>query len=211
MSTTRWDNREHCDYCGRDGHNKEGCFKRIGYPKWWPGKGKQDSIRPEAGCGESDPNVSPLPNLNSEQYHALLRYLAEKENKEDDWILDSGCTEYITQYAEWLDKRRASTSEPSVLIPNGESVPVSGKGNSRLPNGIIIKDVLHVPKFKCNILSVSKLSREHQCSITFYPDFCFMQDLRSRELIGAGKCISGLYRIKAWQSERCAMVVTVGV
>lgn len=24
---------EHCDFCGRDGHNPEGCFKRIRYPE----------------------------------------------------------------------------------------------------------------------------------------------------------------------------------
>ena len=29
---------EHCDFCGKDGHNRDGCFKRIGYPEWWPGK-----------------------------------------------------------------------------------------------------------------------------------------------------------------------------
>ncbi|XP_022008139.1 uncharacterized protein LOC110907465 [Helianthus annuus] len=31
---------EHCDYCGKDGHVQEGCFKKIGYPKWCPGKAK---------------------------------------------------------------------------------------------------------------------------------------------------------------------------
>ncbi|XP_076937080.1 uncharacterized protein LOC143604510, partial [Bidens hawaiensis] len=27
---------EHCTLCGRDGHKKDECFKRIGYPEWWP-------------------------------------------------------------------------------------------------------------------------------------------------------------------------------
>jgi hypothetical protein len=30
------DHQEHCPVCGRDGHKKEGCFKVIGYPDWWP-------------------------------------------------------------------------------------------------------------------------------------------------------------------------------
>nr|KAJ0191665.1 hypothetical protein LSAT_V11C800396200 [Lactuca sativa] len=31
---------ERCGFCGKDGHHRDGCFKRIGYPKWLPGKGK---------------------------------------------------------------------------------------------------------------------------------------------------------------------------
>ncbi|GJS88300.1 putative RNA-directed DNA polymerase [Tanacetum coccineum] len=31
-----------CTNCGKDGHNRDGCFELIGYPDWWPGKGKQD-------------------------------------------------------------------------------------------------------------------------------------------------------------------------
>ncbi|XP_076918038.1 uncharacterized protein LOC143578300 [Bidens hawaiensis] len=103
---------------------------------------------------------------------------SQKENKEDDWILDSGCTEYITQYTEWLDKRRASTSEPPVLIPNGESVPVTGKGNSRLPNGIIIKDVLHVPKFKYRI---DKLENEKLFS---FPPWYYEEVAREESTYG---------------------------
>ncbi|XP_076884931.1 uncharacterized protein LOC143534303 [Bidens hawaiensis] len=33
---------ERIEHCGKDGHKKEGCFKLIGYPEWWLGKGKQE-------------------------------------------------------------------------------------------------------------------------------------------------------------------------
>ncbi|XP_024969266.1 uncharacterized protein LOC112508757 [Cynara cardunculus var. scolymus] len=36
------DEVENCTFCGRTRHNKDGCFKRIGYPEWWPGKGKKE-------------------------------------------------------------------------------------------------------------------------------------------------------------------------
>ncbi|KAD3336234.1 hypothetical protein E3N88_31753 [Mikania micrantha] len=38
----------HCDFCGRDGHTRDGCFKRIGYPEWWPGKNKREKGKPKA-------------------------------------------------------------------------------------------------------------------------------------------------------------------
>ncbi|GKE03897.1 secreted RxLR effector protein 161-like protein [Tanacetum coccineum] len=31
--------KEHCTFCGKDGHNEDGCFRLIGYPDWWPRKG----------------------------------------------------------------------------------------------------------------------------------------------------------------------------
>ncbi|GJY32387.1 sodium/calcium exchanger NCL1-like protein, partial [Tanacetum coccineum] len=65
------------------------------------------------------------------------------------------------------------------LLPLG--LPVEGRGECALPSGAIIKDVLHVPKFKCNLLSVSRLSKELQCAVTFFPEFCIMQDLYSHD------------------------------
>ncbi|GJT33906.1 putative reverse transcriptase, RNA-dependent DNA polymerase, LTR copia-type gag-polypeptide [Tanacetum coccineum] len=38
--------KEHCTFCGKDGHNEDGCFRLIGYPDWWPGKGRQEKQRP---------------------------------------------------------------------------------------------------------------------------------------------------------------------
>ncbi|GJW99595.1 putative RNA-directed DNA polymerase [Tanacetum coccineum] len=158
-----------------------------------------------------DPNSSPIPGLNSEQYCALLRYIAKKNSSKDEplpeanmackdredngWIVDSGCTEHITHRAEWLENKMASTLEPLVMIPNGNSIPVEGKGICHLPNGTTIKGVLHVPRFRCNLLSVSHLSKDHQCSVTFFPDFCFMQDLHSRELIGMGDRLVDFHKL----------------
>ncbi|KAM0024146.1 putative transcription factor interactor and regulator CCHC(Zn) family [Helianthus debilis subsp. tardiflorus] len=41
---------EHCFFCGKDGHNRDGCFKRIRYPEWWPGKGKTEKEKAMVGC-----------------------------------------------------------------------------------------------------------------------------------------------------------------
>ncbi|GJY40837.1 zinc finger, CCHC-type containing protein [Tanacetum coccineum] len=80
--------------------------------------------------------------------------------------------------------------------------------NVASPSGAIVKDVLHVPKFKCNLLSVSRLSKELQCAVTFFPEFCIMQDLYSRTLIGAGDCEDGLYKMGMFENNRHAMMTT---
>lgn len=213
----------HCDHGGKGGHTRDGCSKRVGYPEWWPGKNKREKARPKAACGETEPTL--IANLTKEQYEQLQKHFAS-ENKtgqsevpstanmaskfrhNDNWIMDSRCTEHITYRSDVLEERTNTTNEPPVTIPNGESVPVEGKGSHTLPNGMKVQEVLHFPNFTFNLLSVSKLSRDLDCAITFFPEFFVMQGLHLRRLIGAVRCKDGLYQMGMLGNKRKAMMVT---
>ncbi|MFS7957032.1 putative RNA-directed DNA polymerase [Helianthus anomalus] len=215
---------EHCDFCDRDGHNRNGCFKRIGYPDWWPGnKGKREEAKPKAACVGTDP--CPMPGLTKDQYQVLLKHFADNENSTmdstprtanmagksnhtDDWIIDSGATEHITHEIKTLKIKTGSEGEEPVTIPNGDAIPVKGRGDCTLKEGLELKDVLYVPSFNCNLLSVGRLTENLQCSITFFPQFCIMQKLHSRNLIGAGKQRGRLYRMEMMNDGRKAMSTT---
>ncbi|KAI3754367.1 hypothetical protein L1987_54149 [Smallanthus sonchifolius] len=187
---------EHCTFCGKDGHNKEGCFKRIGYPDWWPGK--KEGPKPKAALAETLP--SSVPGLTEEQYGLFLKML--------------GGINYVKNQRLKLISQRVlgdiitNTDDTPVTVANGVSVPVKGNGEVLLKGGIKIKNALFVPNFKCNLLSVRRLTRDLHCAITFFPDFFVMQGLKTRSLIGAGKCIDGLYRMGVERVERKAMAVT---
>lgn len=56
-----------------------------------------------------------------------------------------------------------------------------------------IHNVLHVPEFKFNLLSVSNLTRELCCAVTFFPDSCVFQALSNGKVMGIGKEREGLY------------------
>jgi hypothetical protein len=56
-----------------------------------------------------------------------------------------------------------------------------------------LNHVLYIPSFKCNLLSISRLTKTLQCSVTFFPSFCVLQDLKSKKLIGIGELRDGLY------------------
>ena len=132
---------EHYTEWNRNGHKREGCFKLIGYPEWWPGKKGEKSKR-KAACVETE--TSPIPGLRNEDYELFLKHfsgtgnvegikptanMAHKENEEGEWILDSGCTEYITHLPNVLINNKDTPFEAHVLIPNGDSIPVEGKGD----------------------------------------------------------------------------------
>ncbi|KAJ0860142.1 putative RNA-directed DNA polymerase [Helianthus annuus] len=222
---------EHCVFCGKDGHNRDGCFKRIGYPEWWPGKKGEKAKSRTAACVEVD--ESPLPGLTREQYQQFLSMFGNK-SKEDgaptvnmaytspnanatgnvsykngSWVVDSGATDHITHNSLILENRTKNTHELPVTIPNGESVEVEGRGDYVLPSGTKINEVLYVPNFNYNLLSVSRLAKDLDCAVTFFPDFFVMQSLRSRTLIGSGRCKDGLYHMGMVEGKRQAMVVTM--
>ncbi|KAJ0838105.1 putative RNA-directed DNA polymerase [Helianthus annuus] len=132
-----------------------------------------------------------------------------KSHEEGDWVVDSGATEHMTYRNDLLKNKKKVAYEPPVTIPNGEAIPVDGRGEYTLPGGIKIKGVLHVPEFNCNLLSVGRLTNDLQCSVTFFPDFCVMQGLRTRTLIGEGRYKNGLYRMGMVEGERKAMKTTI--
>ena len=119
--TKRGEEIEHCSFCGKDGHNRDGCFMRIGYPEWWPGKTKGDKGRARAACIET--GSSPIPGLTNEQYEVFVKHFADsnkaskeetqpaanmagKLNQDRDWVVDSGATEHITYKTDLLENKR---------------------------------------------------------------------------------------------------------
>ncbi|GKE01315.1 hypothetical protein Tco_1389298 [Tanacetum coccineum] len=167
--------------------------------------------------------TSLIPGLTYEDYQLFLKHffgrgnsegtkpvanMAHKEDKKGELIFDSGCTEYITYLSDFLVNKKTTHFKAPVVIPNGDSILVKGKGDYIPPGGTKGNGVLYVPDFKCNLFSVSHLSRDLQCCISFFPDFCVTQGLQRKNLIGAGRCEGGLYRMKMVQGRR-AMATTV--
>lgn len=70
-----------------------------------------------------------------------------------------------------------------------------GEGEDTLLESLKIDGVSHVPNFNNNILSINKLANNLNYAITFFPDFFVMQRLVTKDLIGVGSFIGGLYRI----------------
>lgn len=121
--------------------------------------------------------------------------------------IDSGATEHITCDSRLL-KEVSIPHQQSVHIPNGTDVPVKGLGKTDLPNGMHLDTFLHIPDFKCNLVSVSKLTIKHNCDVTFIASSCFIQDLHSKTLIEKGRHQGGLYLLEPIQDRTTVMKVS---
>lgn len=65
-------------------------------------------------------------------------------------------------------------------------------GTVELTSSIVLNDVLYLPKFSFNLISISKLAKSSGCSFQFCDGYCHIQD-RSRKMIGSGDMVNGLY------------------
>ena len=81
----------------------------------------------------------------------------------------------------------------SVKLPNGESVLVTHVGQVHLSSDLILDNVLCIPSFSFNLISIGKLTHHLRCCCIFLSHFCFRQDLLQWKTIGLGRKQDGLY------------------
>ena len=73
---------------------------------------------------------------------------------------------------------------------------MAGTGSINLTQDLPLSSVLYVPKLDCNLLSISKLTRDLNCVTKFYPNLCEFQAVDSGKVIGSAELRGGLYLLK---------------
>ena len=83
-----------------------------------------------------------------------------------------------------------------VYLPNEEQALVTHIGTVTISSTLILTDVLCVPSFTFNLISVSKLIKSLCCCLIFLGDCYFIQDLAQWSTIGLGKAHIGLFLLQ---------------
>lgn len=111
----------------------------------------------------------------------------------EEWIIDSGASDHMTPHLKLLHKATPTGHSPLINLPNGDTTVISHKGMATLPNGLKLEDILCVPNFKHNLLSVQKLVKDNACQVQFFPKHCCIIDTVSNKVLGVGHAKDGLY------------------
>jgi hypothetical protein len=80
-----------------------------------------------------------------------------------------------------------------VSIANGKGALVKGKGKMKLMSHTVKSDVLYVPSYPFQLLSVKKLTSLLNFEVIFSPYKVIFQDLVTKKMIGEGFHFHGLY------------------
>ncbi|XP_019229657.1 PREDICTED: uncharacterized protein LOC109210660 [Nicotiana attenuata] len=113
-------------------------------------------------------------------------------------IIDSGASNHMTSTLEMLSPCQSISSQKGskVHLPTGDVASITHIGKASVLNNQDINNVLYIPEFKYNLLLVSKPTKELQCLVAFFPDFCIFQDLYNGQVKGIGKEDKGLYLLQ---------------
>ena len=70
---------------------------------------------------------------------------------------------------------------------------VAGVGTVVINGSISLRNVLYIPDFRLNLLSISSLTADLGSRVVFDPDSCLIQDPIRGLTIGRGRRIANLY------------------
>ncbi|XP_075077085.1 uncharacterized protein LOC107799593 [Nicotiana tabacum] len=143
--------------------------------------------------------VAPMANIaksdTADTYSAMLSTLVDT-----NWIIDTSATDHMVHNMALLNKCSDLPKETrsKVLLHTGGQVSITKSGESSIFQDRTIHNVLNVPKFKYNMLYVSKITKELSCLAAFFPDFYLFQELFS------GK---GPYRVSTLYGKRYFLIL----
>ena len=215
--TTLKKNNLYCEYCKMTNHTIHKCYKLKGYPKNEKNnkgiKGRRVAAMTceEESDDEPDPETDlckQLVNLIKESKKCNDIQAIEKANTagkspcsitclNSKWIIDSGATDHICSNLELFDNYNVFDKSPNkITVADGKKLKIENIGTITFENGIILKNVLHVPKLQFNLISTHKLCKDMDCNIVFTHDKCMIQDHSQRSTLVLGNLESGLYAVK---------------
>ena len=88
------------------------------------------------------------------------------------WIIDSSAFDHMIDAYHLFSTYSPCAGNLKVKIADGTLSPVVGKGSIRISKSITLNPVLHVFNSSCNLLSISQLTKQSNCSAKFLSSHC---------------------------------------
>jgi hypothetical protein len=126
------------------------------------------------------------------QYLVFSSYHTSVLCQPHTWIIDTGATDHMINSIS-LFTSIITTISSKVKLPNGKFALVTHIGTIKISAHLTLTNVLCVPSFSFNLLSVSKLVKTFNFCFIFFANHCFIQNLTTWMTIGVGREANGLF------------------
>lgn len=117
-----------------------------------------------------------------------------------DWVIDSGASDHMNSLSSSFETSHEVRNASPIKLPTSEVIPIIDIGSVKLSPTVTLTNVLYVPDFQFNLLSIRKITHALNCVTIFFSTLCVFQDLSTWKLIGMGEVRDGLYYYKALAS-----------
>ncbi|KAG5586525.1 hypothetical protein H5410_046959, partial [Solanum commersonii] len=163
------------EYCNFKGHTKDQCYKLHGYPRRKGGESHSNGATTggihSTEAGGKD--VETMKNVAATSTSGTITVLMS-DVVNHNWIVDTYAPNHMVHNLSLLNQHQ----------------DLSDQGDK------IVNDVLFIPEFKYNLLSVSQLTKQLRCVVLFFPNLCIFEDLFSGNVLGICKENQGLYMLQ---------------
>ena len=165
-----------CYYCHKPGHTRRECRKLL----------NRNQRFQYAHVASTSNTLEQLVVLFADEYAKLLKPASTLTNalvelgKSDtclmsfsfNRVIDFGATDHMIGNSSLFTTFQSHPSTSTVTLANGSKSCVLGSGTIN-PTPLTH---LSLPHFSFNLISVSKLTRTLNCSISFFPVYCMFQE-----------------------------------
>ncbi|KAG8362844.1 hypothetical protein BUALT_BualtUnG0031300 [Buddleja alternifolia] len=152
---------------------------------------------------------TPHPPTDSTPHLVGISQCFSTSHCSDTWILDSGATDHITHCLSSLHSSQAFSIPQSAHLPDGTISHITHVGTVPLTPFLTLHNVLYVPTFRHNLLSVSKLAHDYQCVISFTSTASFMQGHLLKTPVELGQLVNAKRRrlFAVMLKRRCLLIL----
>jgi hypothetical protein len=129
-----------CHYCGKVGHMKKHCRKRLADQKSNQGGPQQKAHVTEHTEEEST-------------FYAFMATTQADQSRSSAWFIDSGASRHFTNRQDWFTEYSPCSSKDSVIFGGGEEYTIVGTGNVQISFGgkmLMFLNVYYVPGMELN-------------------------------------------------------------
>ena len=139
---------------------------------------------------QSTHNINQITSVNQTGTSCIVSNVS----KPNYWILDTGATYHVCYSLS--EFQRYNRIKPIIInLPDGSKLNAQIAGTVFFSENLYLTNVLYIPSFKFNIISVSKLTKDLNCKVTFSSSMCQIQDMASMKMTGAADIKAGLYAV----------------
>ncbi|XP_019440938.1 PREDICTED: uncharacterized protein LOC109346011 [Lupinus angustifolius] len=148
-------------------------------------------------------------HFGAEQYEQLATLLKSINKSNGDHIVNQltmdptnaqkGATDHVCPDLSIFDIHH-NIKPITIGLLNGNTVSAKISGTVNLTDSLILHNVLYVPEFNFNLISIHKLTNSLHCKLIFDSSNCSIQDMITLRLIGRAEVRNGLM-IKVIRSD----------
>ncbi|KAL2240968.1 UNVERIFIED_CONTAM: Retrovirus-related Pol polyprotein from transposon RE1 [Sesamum indicum] len=125
-----------------------------------------------------------------------MEYSALTGCNANSWIVDTGATCHMCGDVKLFHSLTVLKTPKRIHLPDNSITLATQCGDIQLCSKFILTNVLLVPSFTHNLLSVSQLCSSLNLSFSFHNSFCVLQDLKSDRVLAIGKQHKHLYYLE---------------